>query len=274
MQFGKAFKIIRQSRSLSQSEVSKNTISRTSLSQIEHGKQKTTYDNALALINNLGISVGEFEYIKNGYKRDAVEEIIYRFEHLSDSTEEDKMKKLLSQAKEVNIQTPNIGIQNIIRVLTALLNIDTFDDNKLHSLVSPIWDTLEKIDTWTTLDLYLINNILYFFKLSTAQNIVKFSLKRIETNFPHLVHLKNAFLLNDSYLSMKAHDVDYAKKCLKESMQLSKAIHRYDLFLLGKIRWDMLSSEINDAYKCKEILNFIDASNLVLAVEHEFPELK
>ncbi|WP_236720549.1 hypothetical protein, partial [Lactiplantibacillus plantarum] len=55
---------------------------------------------------------------------------------------------------------------------------------------------------------------------------------------------------------------------------ISKKMHRYDLYLFSLIRLSIISDDLSKAQYYKDLLTKIGASNLSLAVEKEFPQLK
>ncbi|AUH37907.1 MULTISPECIES: helix-turn-helix domain-containing protein [Lactiplantibacillus] len=274
MDFGQTFKFVRTLHAVKQVDVAKNILARSSISQIEVGNQIPSYTNAINLLNNLGISVQEFEYIRNGYKLTPLEDLIYKFETLSDSSQTEDIKNLLAQAKKLNKTINSQNITNIIQVLTALLHVDDYSEKQLRSVVEPVWQDLSRFDSWTVLDIYLVNNILFFFDKEAATHIIDFSLEMIDSKFPHLLLLKNAFLLNSSYLSIIKNEKSDAVHRLNESVIISKKMHRYDLYLFSLIRLSIISDDLSKAQYYKDLLTKIGASNLSLAVEKEFPQLK
>jgi transcriptional regulator with XRE-family HTH domain len=274
MDFGTTFRNVRLAHNLKQQNIAAGIMSRTSISQIEHGKQNPTYDSAQILISRLGLSADEFEYVKNGYKRTETQEVIYQFMHLSDSTETNKIQRLLLRAKECNSNTPSTIISDVIIVLTAMNFIDIFDYEKLHNLVAPIWENLQHTDTWTTLDLYMINGILYFFDNETSQNIASLALHFIDAKFPHLLGLKNAFLLNSAYLSIQKNDLDSAKRNLKISGDISLKLHRFDLLWLAKARYALTDRDFKKVQSIKKLLIAMGADTIVSGLDNEIKELQ
>lgn len=112
------------------------------------------------------------------------------------------LKKLLAFAKKYDSKYPNQAIKNIICVVTAFIKINTVKEpQKLNYLVAPIWKNLYKVDTWTILDIFLINDILYYFDQKTAKSIAQITLSTISKKLPHLLNLKNAILINSGYLA-------------------------------------------------------------------------
>lgn len=232
MSFGETLNQIRAARSIDQQQLSQGILSRTSISQIENNKQNPAYDKALLLMERLGIALSEFEYIDNNYKRN-------QFEHIVDSNEIENLKKLLFVAKSYDIKHPNQAIKNIIRVLSAFIKMPTVDEpQKLNYLVAPIWKNLERVDTWTMLDIFLINDILYYFDKKTEKTIAQMTLtlQTISKKFPHLVNLKNAILINSGYLALQSGDLSFARESLNQGIVLSKNLHRFDLMWLSKAR--------------------------------------
>ncbi|WP_028273604.1 hypothetical protein [Atopococcus tabaci] len=61
-----------------------------------------------------------------------------------------------------------------------ILIADQNDYETAKQKVEPIWQRLEKHDTWYLYDIQLLNNILYLFPIDTAVSIVSLALKQLK----------------------------------------------------------------------------------------------
>ena len=92
---GQTFKEIRKSRKISQKEITKNTISRATISKFENDKIVLSTNNFIFLLDSIDISIEEFNYIKNNYTYDKKEKIIFLFNQIFSSSEDILIDNLL-----------------------------------------------------------------------------------------------------------------------------------------------------------------------------------
>ncbi|MFL1664664.1 helix-turn-helix domain-containing protein [Bacillus cereus] len=270
LNFGKTLKQIRESRGLSQTYLAADIVSRTSVSKIENGKQEPTISNAQKLITRLDLNTNEFFYIQNDYKLDPKMQILYDFMNLSETTEDEPISKIIMDCKKYLSNTFDIKIHSILIVLESLQNFEKgYDLNTIYENLKPVWERLSKLDDWLIIDLFLINNILYFFPIDTAFNMAIHTLKTIEDKYPHLLKLKNAFYLNLSFLFLQKDLKKHATEHLLKSIEICKIIHRYDLLLLAKIRLSICAKKIEEIRRLCKLLEEIEAKNLVEGVKRE-----
>lgn len=268
--FGKTLKRIRESRGLSQTYLAADIVSRTSISKIENGKQEPTISNAQKLITRLDLNTNEFFYIQNDYKLDPKMQILYDFMSLSETTQDEPISKIIIDCRKYLSNTFDVKINSILIVLESLQNFERgYDIDTIYEDLKPVWERLSKLDDWLIIDLFLINNILYFFPIDTAFNMAIHTLKTIEDKYPHLLKLKNAFYLNLSFLFLQKDLKKQATEHLLKSIEICKIIHRYDLLLLAKIRLSICTKKIEEIKKLCKLLEEIEVENLVDGVKRE-----
>lgn len=66
---GETLKNIRLSLGLTQSQVCKNIMSQSNYSKVEKGDIEISFPKMIVILNCLDMSVDEFMYIENGYKK-------------------------------------------------------------------------------------------------------------------------------------------------------------------------------------------------------------
>ncbi|MED1565582.1 helix-turn-helix transcriptional regulator [Bacillus paramycoides] len=268
--FGITLKQIRESRGLSQTYLAADIVSRTSISKIENGKQEPTISNAKKLITRLDLNTDEFFYIQNNYKLDSKMQILYDFMNLSETTQDEPISKIINECKNYLSNTFDVKINSILIVLESLQNFEKgYDLSTIYEDLKPVWERLSKLDDWLIIDLFLINNILYFFPIDTASNMAIHALKTIKSKYPHLLKLKNAFYLNLSFLFLQNNLKDQATEYLFKSIEICKITHRYDLLLLAKIRLSICTKDLEKIKELCELLTAIEATNLVQGVKRE-----
>jgi len=154
--FGETIKEIRTARGITQSELAGSLINRTTLSKIENSFEEPSYENATKLINRLGITQIEFDYIRNDYQLNAKEQIIFDFFNIAYNSEANKIASLLNRCE----QFPNDQEIQKIKVILKAFNASSL--REARSLVIPLWKSqVSKTDNWNVLDLYLLNMRLF-----------------------------------------------------------------------------------------------------------------
>lgn len=69
--FGKVYKDIRQSKGLTQEEICGDMLARSTLARIESGQVIPKFDTFIFLLQQINMSLEEFEYICNVYRLSA-----------------------------------------------------------------------------------------------------------------------------------------------------------------------------------------------------------
>ncbi|RRG18433.1 XRE family transcriptional regulator [Weissella viridescens] len=273
MNFGELIRKIRLDRNIKQIDLVTDNISRSTISRIENGTQQSSFDNASMLIANLGISLSDFERLYHP------ETSLYKLELLfstwSDTTASfTSIQEIKQLALKVYEKTKNPTAQAMFVLFDTYENYYHSDFDELKERVRPIWDYFEKIDTWTELDLYIVNGILYYFDIDTVDNIVVRALNMIDENYPELQRLKNSFLINYSYLLMLNKKADVARHYLNLAIEQSKNTSRYDLLLLCRIRLAVIDGDTKQVHVNLNLLKSIGADEMAKGAMDEIEEFK
>ncbi|WP_412989866.1 helix-turn-helix domain-containing protein [Pediococcus siamensis] len=269
MEFGKTLKTIRLAKGLRQKELNNALMSRTSISKIENGNQTPSYAKAIALISELGLSPNEFEYIRNNFHLTPKQEIIQSFINLSYPAKNVDLVRLGHQCNQLLAKGADPDVTSILLVTKALLAFRTSPLTQSQKTITPVWQYLQKHESWTLLDLYLVNQLLFLLAPETALMLVKVALKIITTKYPQRLLLKNELLLNEARLFMQQSQWDAAISLLTTSMLLSKRIQRFDLLLLAKARVALCQGNTIQAEGKRQLLLAMGASALAEWVAHE-----
>lgn len=272
MEFGKVLKQIRISRNLKQTDLSQDFLSRTSISKIENGKQIPAYDTAVKLINNLGLTPMEFDYIASGYKWDKKQLLINEFiESVQYHTKNlDELQKKCQNYLEFHNDT------DIFHIRLTLLSLLEYNHNISVSTENAalVWSDLEKFNTWNKLDLFLINSILETFPTATAINISKYALNIVIKKYPHLKYLQASLLSNCAKMLMADNNFMEAKIFFSQTLPLYQALFRYDLLLLTKLYLSLCDNNFTQAQEYLSFLKNIGATTLADTAYNEFVRVK
>ena len=228
MELGAFIKEIRIQKGISQAAACINATSQSNYSKFELGKIEISANSLFTIINNLDLSLDEFVLLYEVEFKDETNELITNFFRLS-SNQPNELKELRNKALlyQRGLKKDNPTLQNIIQLSYGLEIIALEEDyGKAISIALPIWEDLGKRDRWYIREITLLNNILYIFPFNTAEEIVKRSLRTLETyrDNNYITSLKLNFLINISLLSIKKKDFIKAKKYLNLSIQRSNNI--------------------------------------------------
>ena len=207
MELGEFIKEIRIQKGISQANACINATSQSNYSKFELGKIEISANSLFTIINNLDLSLEEFLLLYEVEFKDETNELITNFFRLS-SNQPSELKDLRDKALIYNKNTKkdNPTLQNIIQLSYGLELIALKEEyEEAISIALPIWEKLEKRDRWYIREISLLNNILYIFPFNTAEEIVKRSIKFLDTyrDTNYITSLKLNFLLNISLLSIK-----------------------------------------------------------------------
>lgn len=254
MDFGETLKQIREARHLKQSDIASGLLSRTSISKIENNKQHPTYDSALELIANVGVTPSEFEYIRNGYRYPEKQLIVHKFTSLIRSPQFSDISALYSLCDTYLDSKKDLDVYHIKTILAAIYEFERGHYPAAKEQASVVWQSLKKIDTWTKFDLFLLNNILYFFDLDTAVSIAQMALQAIDTNYPHLLRLKSALIENCSLLLITNNDFSQAKLWIEKGIPLYKELFQFDSLNTAYAFLALCEQDFSTAEKYRDIL--------------------
>lgn len=265
--FGETVQQIRKSRGITQTELADNILNRTTLSKIENSLEEPSYENACRLIQRLGISQVEFDYIRNNYGFSPKQQVILDFFNIAFNSEDNKIDSLLNKCAEL----PN---DNEIKKISFILNAfkaDNLDDSR--KMILPVWKTqIAKIDSWNVLDLFLLNMIFFIFDDDTMIGISNRAIETIENKYPFLRSLKENFILNKAAILMSRKKFDDAEAILYKAIKLAKETFRHDKLFLAKGRLAICQKDKTGALHCLQILKDMEADDVYTGLVNEIKE--
>ncbi|WP_100488449.1 helix-turn-helix domain-containing protein [Sporolactobacillus pectinivorans] len=228
-QLGFTLKKIRQSKKYTQKYVSSGKMSQSTYSKIESSKMTPTIDKFIHILERLDVTYSEVILYRNKYSIDEKEKIVHDFSHISTTIDSDKIVELELSCAQFLKATYDSVVQDIQLVCHSLLFVQSGNYEEARNSAEKVWDRLSKMDSWYSIELRLINNILYIFPSETQLSIGEIALKnlyRTSVNFKEHETLKIAFLLNMSLLLINQDKhkpaLVYAEKALEESLKINR----------------------------------------------------
>lgn len=279
MNDGELFKTIRQSRNISQKNICKNFISRTTLSKFENHKTLITIENFWYLLNSIDVSVEEFNYMKNNFSYSEKEYIIYLFNNLFSNTDYQEIDHLIDLCNQYLIDNYSRAIKCIMKTLYVLKYTSDSED-KIDCLTkiyaADIWNELSNIDSWTILDIKIINCCLHFFDPETyvliSEQLVK-SLKKYK-DFSNICTLEAAIYSNLTLLFLINNHLDKAKEFSKLALEKSIKSKRIDYIAVALIRRGFILFDNSMKEKGFLLLNIFSDPTLKEVMDEEVKLIK
>lgn len=273
--YGSIYKEIRASKSISQSEVCGEMITRSTLSKFEHNISMPRYEHMAFLLEQLDMSFSEFHYICNNYFPSEKQQILIDFDNLTSVINEKKIDNLIEKCKNFLKINNSLPIQNILEILNIYATLESSNDvsdNSSNNLALQLWKKIEKSDTWYYTDIKKIDLILFFIPIESIEAIVEKLLVRLKKykNYRDIQPLYLSILMN---LSTKYLYSGYKIKCkaiIQNLLPLSKEYKRYDYFFFAKFRLAICNSNRTDAEVALHLIQQLEEDTLYNFGKDEF----
>jgi len=262
--YGSTYKQIRQGKKLSQETVTKDKISRSSLSKFEHNKQTIYLDNFLNLLDEVNLEINEFMYIDNNYQHKTKNTLKNKFYSTYPTADKDTYKKLNKDIETFLDKNDDWYLKMIKKYIDIISNDDddtiAQQDRKMEKLATDIWEELQKTTHWFKNDLQLLNVILYYLPASIYEEAIERLLKRLKTytdsNTTNV--LLPSFQLNASLAYIEHGELNKAQELTDLALQTVKENCRYDIYVVGLVRKGTITKNFDMVYKGLKIAETLD----------------
>ncbi|MDT2752525.1 MULTISPECIES: Rgg/GadR/MutR family transcriptional regulator [Enterococcus] len=240
--YGEIYKSIRKGKGLVQTDVCHPQLNRGTLTRIENYNQNTSFETMQHLLNQINVSLEEFEYICNEFQPDAREKIITDYYSLVSNAEIEKINCLKTDCSNYLKKYEDNKIREIYTILTSLIELNS--DTSKHiskstkQLVDKVWERLEKIDTWTYDDIRMINSIFYSLDFDTIIHLIPKLITSLHkyTNYKNVNILHTSLLLNLSFTYMQKKLFKNSMIYLNQAESLAKKLNRVDFIAVAMVR--------------------------------------
>ena len=128
--FGKIFKKYRESRQLKLRDIASKELSTSQISRFENGESDLTITKFMHAIQLINMPIDEFMYTANNFKRDELNELLYKIQQYTTSRNINNLKKMLSD--EESVTSNNLTMQKI-RILLIKISINGLSGEKLFN---------------------------------------------------------------------------------------------------------------------------------------------
>ena len=273
--FGKVYKEIRESKGLTQEEVCRGVLSRTSLSKIESGKTTPKYENMEFLLRQINMSFEEFDYICHLYQPSQRTEIMQTYLNMNSIIGGSGLVHFFETCQNYLKTHHDLPIEEIRDMLEVVIHIRQHSTEKLSDqvkqTVKKLWEKIEKQDTWSESDLKILNTILFRFPIEHLHLITEKILQRLEDykNYQHLYDLRMTILLNISTIYLYHQDRNMCQQICYTLLEDAKNKKSYDMLAICYVRIGICRDDAKLIQKGFSLLELTDETSILAFLKKE-----
>ena len=273
--FGKVYKEIRESKGLTQEEVCRGILSRTSLSKIESGKVTPKYENMEFLLRQINMSFEEFDYICHLYQPNQRTKIMQTYLNMNSIIGSSDLVHFFETCQNYLKTHHDLPIEEIRDMLEVVIHIRQHGTEQLSDqvkqTVKKLWEKIEKQDTWYENDLKILNTILFSFPIDHLHLITGKILQRLEVykNYQHLYDLRMAILLNLSTIYLYHQDKNMCQQICYTLLEDAKNKKSYDMLAICYVRIGICRDDAKLIQKGFSLLELTDETSILAFLKKE-----
>lgn len=273
--FEKVYKDIRQSKGLTQEEICGDMLARSTLARIESGQVIPKFDTFIFLLQQINMSLEEFEYICNVYQPSERQKLLNIANNNLSITDNTELLSLKQQCQEYLQTHHDIPIQQLLDRLTVTIHIREFGgeskDTTFQETTQKIWHYLEKQNTWYQNDFKLLLTILYHFPLETLKTITLKILTNLVkyTDLYNIKPLQLTLLTNLASIYLENHQTKECETFSLEALKLAKELKRYDFLGIAQVRLGICRDDNSLIDKGMSLLHLTEEEKVFEALEKE-----
>lgn len=280
MKMGSAFNIIRKNKGLSQKEVAANIISTSFYSKLEKENCNISADLFFQVLDNLDITLEEFEYIYNDYSHTSKRKLDDLCKQIYYAGDINKLREKKIEIEEIYKSTGDDFYYRLSILLYCL--IQTYNSEKYDpEIIKPIQSYLFSVETWGHYEIRLFTTCVKSFDIDTVlllSNQLLNNLKSYSTfNFHErdiITVLINIIItcLDNNRLEEADYYITIAKKRLKsENLMFERNLLNY-LFGISLIHHLKNDEGYQIAMTSIDIFNSLNMSGMAIQYEHYLEE--
>ncbi|HJD16185.1 MAG TPA: Rgg/GadR/MutR family transcriptional regulator [Candidatus Enterococcus stercoripullorum] len=266
--FGKIFKKYRESRQLKLRDIASKELSTSQISRFENGESDLTITKFMHAIQLINMPIDEFMYTANNFKRDELNELLYKIQQYTTSRDIDSLKKMLSD--EESVTSNNLTMQKI-RILLIKISINGLSGEKLFNEadVDSLADYLFSVAYWGRNELLIFANSINVFNKMTNLTLLREMNRR--TNFYKDIPQNRSMIASmnvNAYIfcieNSEWIEAQYFEQQLKETYFKETEIYERLVFIYAKAFHDYKKNK--DEKALKQLYDVINAMKLAGSV--------
>ncbi|GEL67052.1 helix-turn-helix domain-containing protein [Marinilactibacillus psychrotolerans] len=228
---GKTLRKIRESKGYTQKYVAQGIIKQSTYSKIEREEAEPAASKLFTILDRLEMSVGEFLFIQGDYAHSKKGAILYSFVNQKYNAP-DELEKLKKEAEDYLTEFEDTVVKDIQSIYESLIVFGRTHDIKLaRKYVQPVWDRIEAFDEWQLTEIYLVNNIMFFFSADSAIYISSRAIEQLKKykGFNDSSKLRYNLKFNLVYLFMDSQKYEEALSALENLIPYTKELKKHDM---------------------------------------------
>ncbi|HHW4424955.1 TPA: helix-turn-helix domain-containing protein [Listeria monocytogenes] len=262
-------------------------INKSTLANIESSDRIPSLESFFIIANNLDITANETFFIHNHYQLTEKEQIIASFKKVPNSTATEQLLQIKNDIKQyTNKHGYDQYLNDLLLITECYMEIHTRETFMVADLKTyELLDRLNTKEIWTYQDMYIASKIFFCFPPVTAEELINRILSTLFTyrDFENIGKFHCAFLQNCAHYFYELEQYGRAKEILLEAINTSyknSIIITYisSKFILLEIEYRQTPSKRKKIEEevdfIKQILKYLQRSNLSSQVEKDFTELK
>lgn len=225
--YGKIVQKMRTSKNITLKEAAGEALSVSQLSRFENNKTMIPVGNFFDVLENLNVTIEEFEYVHQEKETNQAEEILFQIEEYNNKKDLEELRNLITEIKQKN-PTPYSWEQFLIYFIKCILAI--YEEEKTQAY-QPVLDYLMQVENWGEMELKLYALFGFAFDVETTHFLMRTALKRSQQylQIPSTSGLLYAILTNSFSTFLTYDRLDYAE----ESIQLFDEYYAENALLLS-----------------------------------------
>ncbi len=223
---GQILRQLRVDKNLTQREVAAGIMSRSHLSELEHGDYYPAYDTMLALLRRLNVTLKEFQTEIGAASDEPGRAYIQHTNHLSTEQKLPELERYLTDVFTDDVARGDLRLRmkrlNMLGLVNFELHPQTVDLNDYQ----PIFDYLLGCQNWHEYEIRLLANSIFLARYDVAKMLAKqFTTKGKRVHFNDF-KIKVALFFHNLMETALDHGEDkLARQYAEQSLFYSKAAH-------------------------------------------------
>ncbi|MBC1553173.1 helix-turn-helix transcriptional regulator [Listeria booriae] len=171
--YGDVFKIVRLDKNMTQTEIAKGSMSRSLYVKIEKENVIPSFNKFKDILERLGLTHVEFNFLLNDYRLSEKDQIIGSFSNINFFSDRTELKNLSENDCDDKF------IKIITQLCKGMLLFKEGDCVEAINIGKEIWEIISVLDNYYWFDLLVIKNLIYIFDTDTLLSISDIVLKRL-----------------------------------------------------------------------------------------------
>lgn len=279
---GEIVKNIRYAKGFTQKEVAELVdINQSTYSRFEADLIDIKSTTFFKILNINQLELGEFEFIKNGYKYSDEKRIVLNFISSIFKYSTNEFDFIIQECKNLLKSKHSPVVKEISIICESILFFEKKDYQRAYKLAIQVWDErLSKCNQFYIVDIILLSTIMFVFPLETAKGIRELCNKSIERykGFQSIERLEINIQLNISLIYLRERLYSEAIKELDEIKEKCKYTKDYISLAICYVREGICLNNIGNVEGREwikngvKILKVLDEKSLLRKLETEITE--